>query len=164
MTSADNILDQIDDTLSDWTGSADSMHWTADEPTRATGPQVWAAPVGTDPDADGWQSLGVIGELDLEIGEFTIDPQAVASQAPAVTWEEVRQAIIEVQATQARRAQAILDVIRQSLERLAAPAAEAADSFRHLPEAVGCDECRPPAPPRDRPAWQSKYGPARRRR
>ena len=37
------------------------------------------------------------------------------------------------------------------------------DNLRHLPEAEGCNDCTPP-PRRDRSAWQSPYGPARRRR
>lgn len=161
MTSTDDVLAQIDAAVEDWTISGDAMR---SRPAQAAETQVWVAPAGTDPAADGWQPLGAIGELDMTIGEFTIDPEAVASHAPTPTWDEVRQIIIDVQAERAQRVQAIFDAIRQGLERLAAPAEQAAEAFRHLPEAVGCNDCGKPPRPRDRPAWQSTYGPAQRRR
>ncbi|MFJ9740854.1 hypothetical protein [Streptomyces sp. NPDC101166] len=157
----DDILDQIDNTLHDWTVSDDAMRsQPAPEPEEYAAPRLWVAPAGTEPDAPGWEE--VRGVLDLSIEQVTIDPTAIA---PEITfgWEELCQYIAQVQAGRARRAQHILDVLKQALSQLAQPATEAAEAFRHLPEAVGCNDCAEPDPPRDRPAWQSPYGPPRRR-
>ncbi|MFF2383711.1 hypothetical protein [Streptomyces sp. NPDC058108] len=176
MTSTDDVLAQIDSAMEDWTISGDAMRSrpeAVDQPEfRGCTPsmqigdevQAWIAPAGTDPGDDGWQPLGVIGGLDLTIGEFTIDPEAVAPQVPTVNWDEVREHLLRIQAERARRMQQMFEAIRQAFGQLAAPLAQAAEAFQHLPEAEDCDDCGKPPRPRDRPAWQSTYGPAYRRR
>ncbi|MGQ4343542.1 hypothetical protein [Streptomyces sp. SAS_275] len=163
MTRADGILRQIDSTLDDWTVSGDAMRSRpAAEPAGMQGvtPTLYIAD-----EAGEWQEIqGVIGaSFDTELDQASIDPIAITTRAPAVDLETIQDVMIRIDAAQARRAQVILDGLKRALARLATPVTEAADAFRHLPEAVGCNDCKP-APPRDRPAWQSPYGPARRRR
>lgn len=158
MTSADRILDQIDGALADWTVSGDAMRCTpAPEPRT---PQVSIMM----PDGE-WQDIqGVISaRFDMEIDQSTIDTSTIQTEA-MVDWEEFRQSIVRIRVEQARRAQEFLDALKQAFLQLAPAAARAAEAFRHLPEAAGCNDCGKPARPRDRPAWQSPYGPARRRR
>lgn len=163
MTSADDVLDQIDAALYDATVSADAMRSRpAAEPEGILGvvPTVYIAD-----EAGDWQEIqaAIRDSFDLQIDPASIDTAAVNPPAHAADWGTIRDLMIRVDAAQARRAQIVLEGLKRAMARLAAPAAEAAEGFRHLPEAVGCDDCKP-APPRDRPAWQSKYGPARRRR
>jgi hypothetical protein len=164
VSTADHILDQIDNALHDYDVSDDAMRSRPEtEAQPDIGPRVWIAPADTGPDEGGWEELGHITSIDLEIGEFTIDPAAF-TPAPSLGWEELREYIARVEAERARRALLILQALREGLSRLLVPAAQAAESFQHAPEAVDCDDCSKPTPPRDRPAWQSPYGPARRRR
>lgn len=58
----------------------------------------------------------------------------------------------------------MLEDMRAAFQRIAPAIQEAGEAFRHVPEAVGCDDCTKPTRPRDRPAWQSPYGPPQRRR
>ncbi|MGW5173174.1 hypothetical protein ACWERY_02250 [Streptomyces sp. NPDC004082] len=163
MSSSDDTLGRIDDVLTDWHGSADAMHWQPDvDPEPKPGPQLWIVPAGTDPAAASWQEVGTIGDFEITIDPATINP--VGQDVPTVTWDDLRNHIAAVQAARARRAQIILEALQQALRRLAAPVAEAAATLGHVPEAEDCADCRPPLPRRDRPAWQSPYGPARRRR
>jgi hypothetical protein len=164
VTSADDVLNQIDSALYDVTVSADAMRSRpVAEPADIQGvtPTVYIAD-----EAGDWQEIqGVIRvSIDTEIDQASIDPMAITTQAPAPDWSTVRDAIVRVEAEQARRAEIVLEGLKRAMAQLATPVGEAADAFRHLPEAVGCNDCKPPAPPRDRPAWQSPYGPARRRR
>lgn len=161
MTSADNTLAQIDDTLDDWTGSMDSMHWTADQPTsgepisgrgRNIIIQRLIENQGLSPD-DARAALRAV-----ERHEPTEHEALVAAEARAATVEMAARIRFAFQ-PMAEAAIATLKQLSESIARLRADS----HAFRHLPEAVGCNDCKP-APPRDRPAWQSKYGPARRRR
>lgn len=95
-----------------------------------------------------------------------------AATARPVTWGDIHEYLARIQAERVRRAQAAIDAFVRTMAAAFAPAAEracrdmseAAEALRHLPEAEGCNDCSKPTPPRDRPAWQSPYGPARRRR
>lgn len=164
----DDILNQIDHALEDGSVSYDAMRSRpALEPAAASGPRLWIAPLGTAEDGDGWQELGHVTDLEL-----TIDPAALTSAAPSVTWGDIQEYFARIQAERVRRAHAVVEAFMQAMTAVIAPAAEracremseAAEAFRHLPEAEGCNDCGKSAPPRDRPAWQSPYGPARRRR
>ncbi|MFD6490309.1 hypothetical protein [Streptomyces sp. NPDC060188] len=162
MTSADDILDQIDDTLSNWTGSADSMHWTAAEPSPAESTSGRGRNIiiqrlienqGLSPD----EARAAVRAVERQ--ETTEHEALVASEARAAT-EEMAARLRAAFQPMADAAIATLKQLGESIARLSADN----HAFRHLPEALGCNDCGPPAPPRDRPAWQSKYGPARRRR
>jgi hypothetical protein len=107
---------------------------------------------------------------DMMIDASTIDPNA--GQTPQLTWGDLAAAIQQAEEARARYAEAALRHIGRALERIAQHSGN--DSFQHLPEADGCNDCsdpaeppqrpRPPLPRRDgRPAWQTPYGPARRR-
>lgn len=169
MTRSDDILNQIDEILYDSSVGPDAMRSRpAPEPAAATGPRLWIAPAGTAEDGDGWEEI-TCHVTDIE---FTIDPTATTSAAPTVTWDDIHEYFARIQAERVRRAQAIIDAFVQAMGAAIAPAAqracgdmaEATEAFRHLPEAEGCNDCGKPAPPRDRPAWQSPYGPPSRRR
>lgn len=171
MTSTDSILAQIDNALGDWTVGPDAMRVRpAPEPRPAARATVWMAPVGTPWDAEGWEEIGHITDLEMTLDEATLDPAAISPQ-PAVAWDEVAEYIRRAQLERARHAQAVVEAFVQVLTTAVAPAVEraassmsdAAEAFRHLPEAEGCNDCKP-QPRRDRPAWQSPYGPAQRRR
>lgn len=179
MTSTDDILAQIDHAVDDWTISEDAMRSKpVVEPQSVARTAVWIAPVGTDPrDTGAWQEVGYITDLDMTIDPATIDPAAGAS-APVATWDEIQQYIAHIEAQRARRAAALqafigayVEAVKPAVEAAGAAFAEMSrtlqqvgpDNLRHLPEAEGCNQCTPP-PRRDRPAWQSPYGPARRRR
>lgn len=173
MTRTDDILTQIDNALEDGSVSYDAMRSRpAPEPAAAPGPRLWIATVGTAEDGDGWQEIEGVTAVDMNIDQATIDPAALTSTAPSVTWGDIQEYFARIQAERVRRAQAAIDVFMQAMTAVIAPVAEracrdlseAAEAFRHLPEAEGCNNCSKPAPPRDRPAWQSPYGPARRRR
>ncbi|MFF1709275.1 hypothetical protein [Streptomyces sp. NPDC058268] len=168
MTRTDDILNQIDTALEDGTVSYDAMRSRpAPVPAAASGPRLWIAPVGTAEDGDGWEEIGHVTDI-----EFTIDPAATTSVAPTVTWSDIQEYFARIQAERIRRAQVIVDAFVQAMSAAIAPAAaracrdlaETAEAFQHLPEAAGCNDCGKPIPPRDRPAWQSPYGPPQRRR
>ncbi|MGW5636471.1 hypothetical protein [Streptomyces sp. NPDC003832] len=140
---ADDILSQIDDTLDDWQVSGDAMR---------------SRPA--DPDGEGWQALGTIDQV-------TISPEAVAEWES--DWRDFVQYMARVQAERERRAREILDALTQVFQQVIGPAVQqAARDIEQAAEAIKaaglCDDHGKPLPARDRPAWQSPYGPARRRR
>jgi hypothetical protein len=151
VSTADHILDQIDDALEDWSVSDDAMR---SRPAAEPGIRGATPTVQIMDEVGEWQELrGVTGiELHIDSAEFDQAMQALREQ------------IARVQAERVRQVQQVLGAVRVAFAAMAKPAAKAADNFRHLPEAVGCNDCGTPAPRRDRPAWQSPYGPARRRR
>lgn len=162
---SDDILQQIDHALYDSAVGPDAMRSIpAPEPAAESGPWLWIAPRGTAEDGDGWQEIQ--GVTDVHMG---IDSAATAR---AVTWDDIHEYLARIQAERVRRAQAAIDAFVRTMAAAFAPAAEracrdmsaTAEALRHLPEAEGCNDCSKPAPPRDRPAWQSPYGPPQRRR
>ena len=167
MSTADHILNQIDQALDDWTVSGDAMRSRpAAEPQ---GPRVWLAPAGTEPDGDGWQEVGYLTSIDLEIDQATIDPAALTTPEPTVTWQELSNYIAEVQAERARRAQQLIqEWVRAFTESIQAAQPRVEEAGRAIAEyAKAVEQAAPPQPPgrrHDRPAWQSPYGPAQRRR
>ena len=134
MSTADQIIDQIDSAVEDWTISEDAMR---SRPTAETVPAtgIWIGPVGAEAyDETTWQRLEGVTGIDFgpeqEVYVITVD-----------TTEAVEQL---------RR----LSVGLQALTEASKPACEAASA--------NVDHCPPPSR-RDRPAWQSPYGPPRRR-
>jgi hypothetical protein len=165
---ADDILAQIDHALEDWEVGPDAMR---SRPASAAtdGPASIRGTVPTVQIMDEigeWQEIGV---LSVDFDEYTIDQSTItpvaAQTGPTVTWEEIREPIVRIEAEQERRAQ-ILRAYMQAFTEAAKPAVEAAGrAFAELQQAMR--QAAPPQAPtrrRDRPAWQSPYGPARRRR
>ncbi|WP_428956169.1 hypothetical protein [Streptomyces sp. cg35] len=105
--------------------------------------------------------------------DFTINPATTnpnAGQPAPLSWGEFAAAIQQAEEERVRRAAEALACLARALQRIG----EQAATFQHAPEAEDCDDCtapveppqrpRPPLPRRDgRPAWQTPYGPARRR-
>lgn len=169
MTSSNDILAQIDSALGDGTVGPDAMRVRPApeaEPAgkshgfRGATPTVYIAD-----EVGEWQQVEGIGSIEVCIESPAIDPEF------ARRWQELSEYLNRVQLERARRAQAVLEAFVQAVATTLAPAVERAaremsetgDAFRHLPEAEDCNQCTP-LPRRDRPAWQTPYGPARRRR
>lgn len=106
---------------------------------------------------------------DLTIDPATINPNA--GQPARLTWGELAAAIQQAEEERVQRAAEALSHLARALQRIG----ERAAMFQHAPEADDCDDCtepdeppqrsRPALPRRDgRPAWQTPYGPVRRRR
>jgi hypothetical protein len=170
---ADDILQQIDNTLEDWTVSGDAMRSRPPgEPETALRPQVWIAPIGAEPDDPNWQEVGHVTSIDIAIGLDEDDFDDIAVELFERNWRQMQEYFTHVRAEQARQAaialeaftRALTEVIKPAVERGGRSLARAQDAFQHLPEAVDCNDCGKPPPPRDRPAWQSPYGPPQRRR
>ncbi|MCX4232066.1 hypothetical protein [Streptomyces ortus] len=160
MTSADDILAQIDHAVEDWAVSEDAMRSQPEpEPFHFGGatPTLYIAD-----EVGEWQQVEGVTSIEVCVELPVIDPEVTASWARLV--DRIREAELE----RVRRTQAALVAFMQAVKDTLAPVVEQAgrdpgEAFRHLPEAEGCNQCTPP-PRRDRPAWQSPYGPARRRR
>lgn len=150
MTSADHILKQIDNALEDWTVGPDGMR---------------SRP------ATGAPSIG-----------FHIEPPAI-DPALQQRWQEMQEHFRRLHLERAGRVQAAFNEAMTAMAEAVKPAAEAATrglaelakalerstssgqrNYRHLPEAIGCNDCSKPAPRRGRAAQQSPYGPAQKMR
>lgn len=162
MTSTDDILAQIDHAVADWTISGDAMRSRPEpEPEPfyfgGTTPTLYIAD-----EAGEWQQVEGVASVEVCVEMPAIDPEF------AEAWARLADRIREAELERVRRAQVALAAFVQAVKDTLAPAVEQAgrdtsEAFRHLPEAEGCNDCVPP-PRRDRPAWQSPYGPAQRRR
>lgn len=172
----DDPVARIDEVLYDYTVSADAMRsrpavagmLPPDDSIVATGGLIWIAPASTDPRGAGWERLEGVASVELTIDTSTVD--STAWERPAVTWSELSEAMERLEEERARRAAALLEMIDRTVMRLAERWG-GADVFRRAPEADDCDPAPPPVRPspplprRDgRPAWQTPYGPAKRRR
>ncbi|MFH8804088.1 hypothetical protein ACH4F6_31620 [Streptomyces sp. NPDC017936] len=174
---SDDILDQIDSALHDWTVSDDAMR-SAPEPLPLPG-RVPVVEMRSQPEAgtislDGasasvmvmdeageWQELGGVRSIDFHIQPPQIDPEFQR------TWQEFREHVARVEAERIRRARAVIEAFGRAYIEAVKPAAEsAARALAALQEALQRDVGTPNAPGRrdGRPAWQSPYGPPRRRR
>lgn len=134
MTSSDNILDQIDSAVRDSAVSEDAMR---SQPGTAR----------TEADRE-WQGF-TLGGLVPVMDETTILVIVEASEAFA-RLGELRDAL----AAWGEAVRPRLEEVGHSLAKIGETARQAAGN--------GCGH--QPAPRRDRPAWQSPYGPAARRR
>lgn len=163
MSTADHILDQIDNALHDYDVSDDAMRSRPEpEPVAFGG---FTPTVQIMDEAGEWQDLGVASaEIHIttapELEEFAQRWADFVERLQARRREEARQARAAFEAFGRAYAQAM----KPAMEAVAQGFAEIQKAMQHVPEAVGCNDCGQPAPPRDRPAWQSPYGPARRRR
>ncbi|MFH9574243.1 hypothetical protein ACH4MG_27345 [Streptomyces sp. NPDC017454] len=137
---SEDILAQIDDTLDDWSVSDDAMRSRPPVERETVGPRLWIAPVGTGPRDDGWQR-----------------------------WRELQDYLVRAAAERARLAQQVVEAFVQafaeSVEAVRPRIEEAGQAIADCAKAV--EQAAPPLPPgrrHDRPAWQSPYGPPKRRR
>lgn len=150
---ADNILDQIDSCLGDYAVSDDAMRSAPDLPPlpavrpRANGAVVLVQRLIDRHGLSAEEARAAV--LAAEYGLDTDHARLAAAEA---------QAALEEITTQLRAA------FEPMLQRVADQFRQIKEAFQRLPEAAGCDDCGTPARRRDRPAWQSPYGPARRRR
>lgn len=117
MSTADNIIDQIDHALGDYSLGPDAMRWSPETPPPPPGASIQRTVV------------------------VTIDTAAITEQ-----FEQLR-----------RTLQAFGEAARARME-------EIGRAFEAMKQAGVCDDHGRPLPRRDRPAWQSPYGPPRRRR
>lgn len=182
MSTADHILDQIDNALHDWSVSDDAMR-SRPEPAVLPEPRTlpgrvpvvdmhsrpeagticldgFRATVMAMDEAGEWQDLGGARSVDFHIEPPQIDPDFQRA------WREMQEYIARVQAERVRRAQEALEAFARAYTQAIRPAMEAAaKGLAEIQKAA--QHVNPPLPPgrrHDRPAWQSPYGPARRRR
>jgi hypothetical protein len=149
----DDVLGQIDNALDDWDVSGDAMRWGA-SPT---------APPAVRPRMNGANVL--IGRLIERHGLTPAEAQAAVVAAElGRLGPHADLAAREAQAVLAEMQESLRAAFQPLLQRVADQFRQIKEAFRHLPEAVGCDDCGKPPRPRDRPAWQTPYGPARKRR
>ena len=150
---SDDILNQIDGALEDWSVSGDAMRSrpAPDAPAEPSGIRGTTPTVQIWDEAGEWQEIGVTS-IDFHIDPPEIDPEFTQA------WEEFHDRIARARIARERSVVAAFREIQAALQ-----AVTDAD-FQHLPEADGCNDCSKPARRRDRPAWQSPYGPAQRRR
>lgn len=137
MTTADHVLDQIDNALEDWSVSDDAMRSRPhdDDADRAHFPGVTPNLHVMD-EAGEWHQVEGVGIIELRI-----DPSAAIEQL-----QRLRQAF---------------EAARPHIEERFRQTTRAFDSLK---QAGVCDDHGQPLPPPDRPAWQSRYGPAHQRR
>ena len=149
----DDVLGQIDSALDDWDVSGYATRWAPDVPT----------PPAVRSHANG--SVVLVGRL---IDRHGLSPKqaraAVLAAERGQRGPHADLAALEAQAVLAEMQESLRAAFQPLLQRVADQFRQIKEAFRHLPEAVGCDDCGKPPRPRDRPAWQSPYGPARRRR
>lgn len=175
MTSTDDILNQIDHALYDSSVGPDAMRsQPAPEPAAASGPRLWIAPLGTAEDGDGWEEVEGVASIDIDIRSGAVEH--------GYTRDEVTFVIsIDTGAATAALATAIEGIrrFREALEACAEAFKRAngglregewidsnGDAIPTVPAVPFEDRTRSRKQRRrtDRPAWQSPYGPARRRR
>jgi hypothetical protein len=154
VTTADDILNHIDDALDDWTVSGDAMR---SRPGGSSRQELFVfggfvPTVEIMDDAGEWQQVdGVVSVdfggddqvwVDEAFTHITVNTTAIMEQ-----FASLRQSL----AAFAEAAQPRIEEVGQALAKVAQHAST-------------CDDHGQTARPRDRPAWQSPYGPARRRR
>lgn len=152
MSTADHILDQIDTALGDYAVSDDAMRSAPDllpppERPRTNGQNV------------------IIRRLIDRHGLTAEQAQAaILAVEQGQTGEHSDLAALEAQAFLAEFQANLRAAFQPLLQRVADQFRQIKEALQYLPEAVGCDDCGKRVPRRDRPAWQSPYGPAPRRR
>ncbi|MEU1497316.1 hypothetical protein [Streptomyces sp. NPDC005732] len=166
MTSTDDVLAQIDSAVDDWTISGDAMRSAPDLPPSRPQMQLSFGLSGREImirrliDEHGLTRITARNAvLAAERGSDSERAELVRTEARAIANEMSERIRIAFQ-PMAEAAIATLKQLSESLARLRANT----HAFQHAPEAVGCNDCGKPTSPRDRPAWQSPYGQARRRR
>jgi len=156
---ADDVLNQIDTALHDYDIGPDAMRSTPDPPPPVTRPRANGSTAlarrlterhGLTPE----QARTAV--LEAEQGRDTEHARLAALEA--------RAALEEIHAHFRAGFQAFAERVTQQFRQVADQFARMKEALAHLPEAEGCNDCGKPPRPRDRPAWQSPYGPPQRRR
>ncbi|WP_045563008.1 hypothetical protein [Streptomyces sp. FxanaA7] len=155
MTTADRILDQINSALNDYTVSDDAMRSQPEPPaTPRRGPDCDLQIMD---EAGEWQNVPGVTSFAIQIEYDDTEFQQ--------SLQRLRENIARIQAERARQAQEMARMFARAYVQAVKPAMEAAAAaFAEVQKAV--QHANPPLPPgrrHDRPAWQSPYGPPRRR-
>jgi hypothetical protein len=150
-----DILSQIDSALGDHTISGDAMR---SRPGPAPAREMAGAiPTVQIMDETGeWQEIPGVASIEIQV-EIPAVPDGFAE-----SWAELRDHLEHMEAERVRRAQEAVAAFGRYMQAMR-PALERA--ARRVAEAVAAMQQQPPVLPvrRDRPAWQSPYGPSRRR-
>jgi hypothetical protein len=152
---SDDILDQIDTALHDWSVSDDAMR-SAPADTLERGPDVRMYLAD---EAGEWQELPGVAAVDIQF------PTPSVLEEFAQQWADFIDRMTRQRVEQARRAQEAFEAFTRALtEPMKRSVEEATRAFETLQQTAQQEP--PPASVRrrERPAWQSPYGPAQRRR
>ena len=152
MSTADHILDQIDTALGDYSISGDAMRVAPDLPPPPEKPHPFSGRSalvqrlvdrrGLTPD----QAREAVGAAERgQDGPYT---DLVGQEAQVIADEVCNQ---------------LRAAFRPVIERVAEQVKQVAEAFQQLRESAACEH-QAPVPRRDRPVWQSPYGPPTRRR
>lgn len=144
----DDVLDQIDTALGDWDVSGDAMRC-------APAPEVRVPKLSIRRGDGEWQELPGVTRVEMT---FSDDP---GGSVAFCTVTVDTSAVME----QLGRLRSAFDAYAEAVQPRIAEAARAIkQGFQVMQQAGLCDDHGKPVRSRDRPAWQSPYGPARRRR
>lgn len=152
MSTADHVLDQIDSALGDYAVSDDAMRCAPDLPPvpvvrrPVAGRDVLTRRLIDRHDLTPEEARDAV--LAVDRGEGGVHAELVAAEARAIAAEMTARIRIALQPM----AEAAINTLKQLSESLA-----------QLRQAGLCDNDGKPARRRDRPAWQTPYGPPRRR-
>ncbi|MER7053428.1 hypothetical protein [Streptomyces sp. NPDC000351] len=158
---SEDILAQIDDTLDDWSVSDDAMRSRpGGEPEGIKGFTTQFAIMD---EAGEWQNVPGVRRIDFHIEPPEIDPEFQQR------CQEIQDYLVRATAERVRRAQQVMEAfVRSFTESIAAVQPRVEEAGRAIADcAKAVEQATPPQPPgqrHDRPAWQSPYGPPRRRR
>lgn len=152
------ILDQIDTCLGDYGTGPDAMRCAPDLPPSPEEPRV--------------QMTFDVGPREILIRRL-VEQQgltrmtarhAVLAAECGGDSEHANLVCAEAQAVVSEMAQRIRIALQPMAQTAIAALKQISESIKQLQQAGICDDRSKPAPRRDRPAWQTPYGPAQRRR
>ena len=153
MSTADHILDQIDTCLGDYDVSDDAMRCAPDLPPLAREP----APRRT-------RNLLIQRLIDRHNLAADYATAAVLAIERGLTdGPHAELAAAEARAVMNEMVERLRIAIQPMAEGAVAALKQLSESLARLRESTSTDDCSKPTRPRDRPAWQSPYGPPRRR-
>lgn len=153
-----DVLDQIDSTLGDWDVSGDAMRWAPDAAGELPQPHVQMS-FGVGPREILIRRL--VEQHDLT--RLTARHAVLAAERGSDS-ERANLVRAEARAVAVELGERIRIAMRPMAEAAIAALKQISESIKQLQQAGICDVHGKPAPRCDRPAWQSPYGPARRRR
>lgn len=109
----------------------------------------------------------IIDQIDhaLEDYDIGVDAMRWSPDEPPVAGREQRVVVVHVDpAAVTRQFEQLRQAMQAMSEAARARCEEIGRAFDSLKQAGVCDDHGRPLPPRDRPAWQSRYGPAHQKR
>lgn len=151
MSTADHILDQIDHALGDYSVSDDAMR-SRPEPAGPRGKTTMSI-MGADGE---WQEVGGIATIDIEVDTGGVDQQLARLAAR----QNTERRVIEIHEALRSFMRGYAEAVRPAIEEFGRQLQAASQAMR---SAGLIDDHGKAVRRRDRPAWQSPYGPARRR-